>query len=100
MMTDVVLHAPEEHEGRYKKKSIAARPQHPSHLAEPGPVIIEMLDHVESGDQIKRTIFIRQALGFTESYILQTALPAKIERLGGNVDAFSGAELRKHFQVR
>src|SRR5216684_6582804 len=99
-MTNVILHAPKKHERGHKQQRTPAGPQHAKHFAEARNIIVEMLDDIKAGHQIKLSVFVRQTLGGPLPDGSQSARATKVEGFGGNVDSFGRAKLREHLKIR
>src|SRR5260370_28789691 len=99
MIANVVLHAPKKHERRHEQQCTATRSQHSPHLLQARDIIIEMLDHIKSGDQIKRSILVRQSLSSALPDGREAASSAKLEGFVGNIDTFGNAKVREHLQI-
>ena len=87
-MANVVLKTPQEHKRRHKQQNSPARSQHAIHLTQPREVVVHMFDHVESSYEIKRSVFVRQRFAGSESYLVESTLSTKRERIFRDVDAF------------
>src|SRR5712691_11177439 len=79
MIADVVLHAPQKHECRHKQDRPAVCAQYAPHLFQTGNIVVKMLNHIKSRNQVKRIVLIRQRLSRPLFHPLQAAPATKLE---------------------
>src|SRR5713101_8153595 len=98
-MTDLILHTPKKHERGHKQQRPPAGPQHAKHFAEARNIIVEMLDDIKAGYQIKLSVFVRQTLGGPLPDSAQSARATEVEGFGRNVNSFGNAKLCEHLKI-
>src|SRR6185503_2906097 len=100
MITDIVLHTPKKHKRRNKKQHVSAGTQNPTDFSESAAVIVQMFDHIERRDHIKRLGVVRQSFSFAKTHIVQPPFPAEFQRLLRDVHTFGCAKRSQHLEVR
>src|SRR5205807_8654528 len=93
VMTNVILHSPKKHERRHEQKRATAGPQHSTHFAQARQVIVEMLDYIKPGYEIKRRVFVRQSFRRALLYFRQATRATEFQCFARDIDTFGRAEL-------
>jgi len=95
VVVDLVVARPEALEGRDGDEQRSARNRHPEQLPQGADVVVEVLDHVEAGDEIEGGAAPREALDARQPDPRPRLGPRAPHRGRVVVDAPDGAQLRQ-----
>jgi hypothetical protein len=100
VITYVILHSPKKHECWDHEQKSAIRAKHSPHLFQTCDIVIQMLNDIQRGDQLERTIFKWQRLSDCLLNIFKAAGVTKSDCLRRNIYSGCLAKLREQLQVR